>query len=266
MAQFSSRGPLGDFLKPDVTAPGVQILAGNTPTPVDVASGRPASSSRRSPAPRCRARTRPASRRSSRRRTRLGRPGQIKSALMTSSSQTVFKEDGSPADPFDRGAGSIRADPAVAAVATISETPAGLHGGRGPRSTGSTSTCRASRPTRCPGAVTTYRTLTKRRPRRTSRSGSTATGANGLQGQRVAELVLGAGRRHQRPWRSRSTARPRRDGSNFGQITLSSTRSGTPGMVHAGVGAGGRQRRADDAHLRTDRPGPSARTRTCTVT
>ena len=39
MAAFSSRGPLlpgdrstGDLLKPDITAPGVQILAGNTPT------------------------------------------------------------------------------------------------------------------------------------------------------------------------------------------------------------------------------------------
>ena len=33
MAAFSSRGPGGAFVKPDVTAPGVQILAGATPTP-----------------------------------------------------------------------------------------------------------------------------------------------------------------------------------------------------------------------------------------
>ena len=33
MAAFSSRGPLGDFIKPDVTAPGVQVLAGMTPQP-----------------------------------------------------------------------------------------------------------------------------------------------------------------------------------------------------------------------------------------
>ena len=31
MASFSSRGPLGDWIKPDVTAPGVQVLAGWTP-------------------------------------------------------------------------------------------------------------------------------------------------------------------------------------------------------------------------------------------
>ena len=33
MADFSSRGPGGHFIKPDITAPGVQILAGHTPTP-----------------------------------------------------------------------------------------------------------------------------------------------------------------------------------------------------------------------------------------
>ena len=40
--------------------------------------------------------------------------GQIKSALMTSSVQGVLKQDGvTPSDPFDRGAGSIRANRAV---------------------------------------------------------------------------------------------------------------------------------------------------------
>ncbi len=33
MASFSSRGPTGDWIKPDVTAPGVQVLAGMTPQP-----------------------------------------------------------------------------------------------------------------------------------------------------------------------------------------------------------------------------------------
>ena len=33
MASFSSRGPTGDLIKPDVTAPGVQVLAGMTPQP-----------------------------------------------------------------------------------------------------------------------------------------------------------------------------------------------------------------------------------------
>ncbi len=36
MTAFSSRGPGGQFLKPDITAPGAQILAGNTPIREDV--------------------------------------------------------------------------------------------------------------------------------------------------------------------------------------------------------------------------------------
>ena len=39
MASFSSRGPAGNFIKPDVTAPGVQILAGQTPTPDSITGG-----------------------------------------------------------------------------------------------------------------------------------------------------------------------------------------------------------------------------------
>ena len=120
MAGFSSRGPLGDFLKPDVTAPGVQILAGNTPEPVGDGTGVPGQlfqaiqgTSMSSP-------------------HAAGvsalvkamhpdwTPGQIKSALMTTSLQEVLKEDGStPADPFDRGAGSIRADRALSPAVTF---------------------------------------------------------------------------------------------------------------------------------------------------
>jgi hypothetical protein len=39
MAAFSSRGPGGLGIKPDITAPGVQILAGNTPTPAAIEAG-----------------------------------------------------------------------------------------------------------------------------------------------------------------------------------------------------------------------------------
>ena len=50
-------------------------------------------------------------------------PEEIKSALMTSSVQTVVKEDGvTPADPFDMGAGSIRADRAVNPTLVFNET------------------------------------------------------------------------------------------------------------------------------------------------
>src|SRR5688572_8215367 len=120
MASFSSRGPLGDFIKPDVTAPGVQILAGNTPEPINVAAVPPgelfrvsSGTSMSSPhAAGVAALVKAAH--------PEWTPGQIKSALMTSSVQSVLEEDGeTTADPFDRGAGSIRADRALDPVLTF---------------------------------------------------------------------------------------------------------------------------------------------------
>jgi len=122
MAGFSSRGPIGEFIKPDITAPGVQILAGHTPESTDVSTGPQgelfqaiAGTSMSSP-------------------HAAGvsalliaahpdwTPGQVKSALMTSSLQSVVNPDGTPAGVFDRGAGSIRADRAISPTITISET------------------------------------------------------------------------------------------------------------------------------------------------
>jgi hypothetical protein len=125
MASFSSRGPLGDFIKPDVTAPGVQVLAGMTPQPDQTTpdNGPPgnlfqaiAGTSMSSP--------------HSAGVSALVKaahpdwtPEMIKSALMTSSVQTVVKEDGvTPAGPFDMGAGSIRADRAVNPTLVFDET------------------------------------------------------------------------------------------------------------------------------------------------
>jgi subtilisin family serine protease len=125
MTSFSSRGPLGDFIKPDVTAPGIQILAGHSPDPHDenFVVGPPgqffqaiAGTSMSSP--------------HSAGISALVKdahpdwtPGQIKSALMTSSVQDVLKENGvTPSDPFDRGAGSIRANRAVAPTFTFDVT------------------------------------------------------------------------------------------------------------------------------------------------
>ena len=129
MATFSSRGPIGDFLKPDVTAPGIQVLAGTTPQPDQTTAdnGPPgqnfmaiAGTSMSSP--------------HSAGVSALVKaahpdwtPAEIKSALMTSSVQSVVKEDGvTPADPFDDGAGSIRADRAVNPTLVFDETYDGL--------------------------------------------------------------------------------------------------------------------------------------------
>jgi subtilisin family serine protease len=125
MAPFSSRGPLGDFLKPDVTAPGVQILAGNTPVPVGADPSKPGEmfqaiqgTSMSSPhAAGVSALVKAAH--------PDWTPGQIKSALMTTSLQSVLKEDGETvATPFDRGAGSIRADRALSPLVTLDVTAA----------------------------------------------------------------------------------------------------------------------------------------------
>ncbi len=108
MAAFSSRGPGGDFLKPDITAPGVQILAGNTPTPTDAASGPrgqyfQAIAGTSMSAPHI-----------------TGSaalvfalhpdfsPAQVKSALMTTATRNVVNQDGhTPAGVFDDGAGRV---------------------------------------------------------------------------------------------------------------------------------------------------------------
>jgi Subtilase family/PA domain/Fibronectin type-III domain len=119
---FSSRGPLGDWIKPDVTAPGIQILAGHTPSPHPGAIpdvGPPgqlfqsiAGTSMSSP--------------HSAGVSALVKavhpdwtPGQIKSALMTSSAQDVVDETLAPATPYDTGAGSIRANRAVEPTLTF---------------------------------------------------------------------------------------------------------------------------------------------------
>ena len=124
MAGFSSRGPVGEFIKPDITAPGVQVLAGNTPTPNEIPAGPPgqlyqaiAGTSMSSP------HTAGASA-----LIKAAHPdwsqGQIKSAQMTSSVQDVVNVDGSPARIWDRGAGSLRVDRAVNPTVTFDVTGA----------------------------------------------------------------------------------------------------------------------------------------------
>ena len=114
MTTFSSRGPLGDWIKPDVTAPGIEILAGRSPQPWPgaIPSGPPgdmfmaiAGTSMSSPhAAGVSALVKAAH--------PTWTPGQIKSALMTSSIQDVLKPDGvTPADPFNTGRGLDPCEP-----------------------------------------------------------------------------------------------------------------------------------------------------------
>jgi subtilisin family serine protease len=113
VADFSSRGPsLSDanFIKPDVTAPGVDILAGQTP---DVANGLRGElyqymSGTSQSAPEV---TGVAALLKEAHPT--WSPGAIKSALMTTTYVEVNRTDGAAADAFDMGSGHIDPNRAV---------------------------------------------------------------------------------------------------------------------------------------------------------
>ncbi|MCE3003574.1 MAG: S8 family serine peptidase [Xanthomonadaceae bacterium] len=116
MAGFSSRGPaLFDLLKPDVTAPGVQVLAAvsGPPTAYGLLSGTSMSSPHNAGAAALLRKSRPS-----------WAPTEIKSALvMTGKTDGVFKENGTtPADPWDRGGGRIQVALAERAGLVLNET------------------------------------------------------------------------------------------------------------------------------------------------
>jgi subtilisin family serine protease len=161
VAYFSSRGPGGDWLKPDVTAPGLQILAGNTPTPDDVASGPPgnlfqaiAGTSMSSPhaagSAALVAALHP-----------TWTPGQIKSALETTAKIAgVTKSNGTTAaDPFDVGGGRVDLTKAGDPGLTFDETAANYAaaGAGTPADRIDRNTPSVNAPT-MPGIITTTRT------------------------------------------------------------------------------------------------------------
>ena len=128
MAPFSSRGGPGQTLgisKPDVTAPGVDILAGHTPLPHSIVGGLPGQlfqviqgTSMSSPHVAGSAALLAALHPD-------WTPGQIKSALMTTANPFVVKEDGvTLSDPFDRGSGRIMLARAMNPGLTISASGA----------------------------------------------------------------------------------------------------------------------------------------------
>jgi subtilisin family serine protease len=112
MGIFSSRGPgpIEDILKPDVTAPGINILAGNSPDAANSVAGENFSS---------RSGTSMSTPHVAGVAALLKQahpdwaPAEIKSALMTTAYQDVDDEDGvTPANPFDFGSGHIDANKA----------------------------------------------------------------------------------------------------------------------------------------------------------
>ncbi|MEU9835873.1 S8 family serine peptidase [Streptosporangium sp. NPDC048047] len=123
MTTFSSRGPGGDFLKPDVTAPGLHILAGQTPTPEDPAGG-PAGQLYQAIAGTSMSSPHVAGAAALVFALHPGwTPGQVKSALETTARTSVTKQDRvTPADPFDLGGGRIDLTRAGDPGLTLDET------------------------------------------------------------------------------------------------------------------------------------------------
>ncbi len=133
MAGFSSRGPypnVPDWIKPDITAPGVNILAGGTPEPNDGSfggyfqylSGTSMSTPHIAGVAALIRQKHP-----------TWTPAMIKSAIMTTSRQNVVKEDGlTKADPFDIGSGHVNAnktiDPGIVYDAGFNDYLAGMCG------------------------------------------------------------------------------------------------------------------------------------------
>ncbi|EAQ00230.1 serine protease, subtilase family protein [Janibacter sp. HTCC2649] len=160
MAAFSSRGPGGLYVKPDVTAPGVQILAGNTPTPDEISGGPPgeyfqaiAGTSMSSPHVAGAAALVMAAH-------PTWTPGQVKSALMTSAITNVVKENlVTPADPFDMGAGRINVGAASAAALTLDETAANFFALGAEELTSVNLNLPSVNVPTMPGAITTKRTV-----------------------------------------------------------------------------------------------------------
>lgn len=129
MASFSSRGGAGQTLgisKPDITAPGVQILAGHTPLPATVVGGLPGELFQAIQGTSMSSPHIAGSGALLRALHPDWTPGQIKSALMlTAMADGVTKEDGvTPADPFDFGSGRVDLTKAGSAGLTMDETAA----------------------------------------------------------------------------------------------------------------------------------------------
>ena len=128
MAAFSSRGGAGQTLgisKPDVTAPGVQILAGHTPLPENQDGGLPGQLFQSIQGTSMSAPHSTGSAALVKAAHPDWTPGQIKSALMMTATQDVVKEDGSTdADAFDFGSGRIQPSEAFGARVSISESGA----------------------------------------------------------------------------------------------------------------------------------------------
>ncbi|MGW0808700.1 S8 family serine peptidase [Nonomuraea sp. NPDC002799] len=219
ITHFSSRGPGGDFLKPDVTAPGLHIMAGMTPTPESPLEGPPGNlfqviSGTSMSAPHV-----------------TGSaalvfalhpdwtPGQVKSALMTTAKTAVTKQDRTtPADPFDMGGGRIDLTKAGDPGLTLDESAANfIASATDPLDRIDLNLPSVNAPT-MPGVITAKRTLTNTTNKTLlfTASGKTVAGANIT----VLPPLLSVGPGKSAKLSVVVTAPELPDGQYFGQVDL----------------------------------------------
>lgn len=225
MAAFSSRGPGGFGIKPDITAPGVQILAGHTPTPDTPDNGPPgeyfqaiAGTSMSAPHIAGSAVLLKALHPS-------WSPGQIKSAMMTTANQDVVKEDlTTPADPFDHGSGRVNLRKAQKPGLTVDETAERMLAlGNDPVTAVHLNLPSVNAPT-MPGRLTTVRTVKNVTSGKQTYRVRTRTSAGSRITVTPSEFTLGAGRSKDLKITVTSTA----TGQQFGQVVLDPVQSDLP--------------------------------------
>ncbi|KAF1706756.1 protease domain-containing protein, partial [Pseudoxanthomonas sangjuensis] len=122
LAEFSSRGPAAnyDLITPDLTAPGVDILAtvAGSAEAIGIYSGTSMASPHNAGAAALLRQLHPD-----------WTPAEIKSALALTATTIVYMEDGTTqATPFDMGSGRIRVDKAAQAGLVMNETTANFVG------------------------------------------------------------------------------------------------------------------------------------------
>jgi subtilisin family serine protease len=230
---FSSRGPGADWLKPDITAPGLHILAGNTPTPEAPVLGPPgnlfqaiAGTSMSSPHAAGSAALVAALHPN-------WTPGQIKSALETTARTAgVTKSNGTtPADPFDVGGGRVDLTKAGDPGLTFDETAANYAAAAGtPMDRIDLNTPSVNAPT-MPGVISTTRTAKNVTNRILTYIASAQSSAGTSISVSPSVFVLGPGR--ERTLNIRISAPAVAEGQYFGRINLNQV--GGPRDLHLPV-------------------------------
>jgi Subtilase family/Fibronectin type-III domain len=239
VAYFSSRGPGGDWLKPDITAPGLQILAGTSPTPEEPGLGPPgnlfqaiAGTSMSSPHGAGSAALVAALHPS-------WTAGQIKSALETTARTAgVTKENGiTPADPFDVGGGRVDLTRAGDPGLTFDETAANYAAGAGtPIDRIDLNTPSVNAPT-MPGVISTTRTARNVTNRTLNYSVGTQSPAGTSISVRPSRFALEPGEQVTLEITISAPSVPQ--GQYFGRINLD--RRDSPGDLHLPVAFSKRQ-------------------------